>query len=120
MNYTQFLNQKLTSTYWNPYISQNNVFKYFLEKKYYDFKKSGIIVPQKIGVLKINTVYLGLMGEDTEQQVLDCIMCFLYSVNEIHEFTEKAWKENHGAEDTQTKAWTVIHASASLLQPLCE
>ena len=47
MNYTQFLNQKLTSTYWNPYISQNNVFKYFLEKKYYDFKKSGIIVPQK-------------------------------------------------------------------------
>ncbi len=24
----------------------------------------------------INTVHLGLMGEDTEQQVLDCIMCF--------------------------------------------
>ena len=52
----------------------------------------------------INTVHLGLMGEDTEQQVLDCIMCFLYSVNEIHEFTERALKEIHGAEDTQTKA----------------
>lgn len=24
----------------------------------------------------INTVHLGLMGEDTEQQVLDCIMAF--------------------------------------------
>lgn len=24
----------------------------------------------------INTVHLGLMGEDTEQQVLNCIMCF--------------------------------------------
>ena len=47
----------------------------------------------------INTVHLGLMGEDTEQQVLDCIMCFLYSVNEIHEFTERALKEIHGAED---------------------
>lgn len=52
----------------------------------------------------INTVHLGLMGEDTEQQVLDCITCFLYSVNELHEFTEKALKEIHGAEDTQTKA----------------
>lgn len=52
----------------------------------------------------INTVHLGLMGEDTEQQVLDCIMCFLYSVNEIHEFTEKALKEIHGTEDTKTKA----------------
>lgn len=52
----------------------------------------------------INTVHFGLMGEDTEQQVLDCIMCFLYSVNEIHEFTERALKEIHGAEDTQTKA----------------
>ncbi|MBD5547746.1 MAG: hypothetical protein HDQ97_10150 [Lachnospiraceae bacterium] len=52
----------------------------------------------------INTVYLGLMEEDTEQQVLDCIMCFLYSINEIHEFTEKALKENHRKENTQTKA----------------
>lgn len=52
----------------------------------------------------INTVHLGLMGEDTEQQVLDCIMCFLYSVNEIHEFTEKALKEIHGTEDTKTRA----------------
>ncbi len=47
----------------------------------------------------INTVHLGLMGEDTEQQVLDCISCFLCSVNEILEFTEKAIKEIHG-EDT--------------------
>lgn len=52
----------------------------------------------------INTVHLGLMGEETEQQVLDCITCFLYSVNEIHEFTEKALKEIHGEEDTQKKA----------------
>lgn len=48
----------------------------------------------------INTVHLGLMGEDTEQQVLDCIMCFFYSVNEIHEFTENVLKEIHGTEDT--------------------
>lgn len=52
----------------------------------------------------INTVHLGLMGEDTEQQILDCIMCFLYSVNEIYEFTEKALKEVHGEEDTKAKA----------------
>lgn len=36
----------------------------------------------------MNTVHLGLMGEDIEQQVLDCTMCFLRSVNELHEFTE--------------------------------
>lgn len=52
----------------------------------------------------INTVHLGLMEEDTEQQVLDCIMCFLYSVNELHEFTEKALKEIYGNENTQKKA----------------
>ena len=52
----------------------------------------------------INTVHLGLMGEDTEQQILDCIMCFLHSVNEIYEFTERALKEVHGEEDTRTKA----------------
>ncbi|MDE7268274.1 MAG: hypothetical protein K2N89_12480 [Lachnospiraceae bacterium] len=52
----------------------------------------------------INTVHLGLMGEDTEQQILDCIMCFLYSVNEIHAFTETALREIRGNEDTQTKA----------------
>ena len=52
----------------------------------------------------INTVHLGLLEEDTEQQVLDSIMCFLYCVNEIYECTERALKEIHGAEDTQTKA----------------
>lgn len=52
----------------------------------------------------INTVYLGLMRELAEKQVLDCIMCFLYSVNEIHEFTEKALKEIYGDEDIQKKA----------------
>lgn len=52
----------------------------------------------------INTVHLGLMREDTEQQILDCIMCFLYSVNEIHEFTEKTLKEVNAKEDTQKKA----------------
>ena len=43
----------------------------------------------------MNTVHLGLMGEDAEQQVLDCIMCFLRSVNELHEFTEQAIREIH-------------------------
>ncbi len=52
----------------------------------------------------INTVHLGLMEEDTEQQVLDCIICFLYSVNELHEFTKKALKEIYGNENTQKKA----------------
>lgn len=43
----------------------------------------------------INTVHLGLMKEDTEQQTLDCIMCFLRSVNELHEFTEQTIREIH-------------------------
>lgn len=41
----------------------------------------------------INTIHLGLMEENTEQQVLDCVMCFLYSVNEIHGFTEQTIKK---------------------------
>ncbi len=41
----------------------------------------------------MNTVHLGLMGEDVEQQALDCIMCFLRSVNDLHEFTEQAIRE---------------------------
>lgn len=52
----------------------------------------------------MNTVHLGLMREDAEQQVLDCIICFLHSVNELHEFTEQTLKEIHGAEDGQQKA----------------
>ncbi len=31
----------------------------------------------------MDTVYLGLTEESAEQQVLDCIMCFLHSVNEL-------------------------------------
>lgn len=41
----------------------------------------------------MNTVHLGLMGEYAEQQVLDCIMCFLRSVNGLHEFTEQTIKD---------------------------
>ncbi len=41
----------------------------------------------------MNTVHLGLMEEDAEQQALDCIMCFLRSVNDLHEFTEQAIRE---------------------------
>ncbi len=41
----------------------------------------------------MNTVHLGLSTEDTEQQVLDCIMCFLRSVNELYEFTEQTIRE---------------------------
>lgn len=41
----------------------------------------------------MNTVHLGLMKEDVEQQVLDCIMCFLHSVNDLHEFTEHTIRE---------------------------
>ncbi len=41
----------------------------------------------------MNTVHLGLMEEDAEQQVLDCIMYFLRSVNDLHEFTEQAIRE---------------------------
>lgn len=52
----------------------------------------------------INTVHLGLMEENTEKQVLDCIICFFYSVNEIHDFTEKVLKEVCGKENTQKKA----------------
>lgn len=37
----------------------------------------------------INTVYSGLRAENVEQQVLDCVMCFLYSVNELHELAEQ-------------------------------
>ncbi len=37
----------------------------------------------------MNTVHLGLMEEDAEQQGLDCIMCFLHSVNELYAFTEQ-------------------------------
>lgn len=47
----------------------------------------------------IVTVHLGLMEEDTEKQVLDCIMCFLYSVNELHDFTEQAVRTIHAKED---------------------
>lgn len=43
----------------------------------------------------ISTVHSGLMGEDAEKQVLDCIMCFWYSVNELHEFVEQAIREIH-------------------------
>ncbi len=43
----------------------------------------------------MNTVHLGLMEEDAEQQVLDCIMCFLHSVNELYAFTEQTIKEIH-------------------------
>lgn len=49
----------------------------------------------------ISTVHSGLMGENTEMQVLDCIMCILYSVNEIHEFTEQTIKEIYTKEDNQ-------------------
>jgi len=41
----------------------------------------------------MNTVHLGLMGEDAEQQVLDSIMYFLRSMNELHELTEQAIRE---------------------------
>lgn len=37
----------------------------------------------------INTVHLGLIEEEMEKQILDCIMCFFHSVNELHEFTEQ-------------------------------
>ncbi len=43
----------------------------------------------------MNTVHLGLMGEDAEQQALDCIICFLRSVNELHELTEQTINEIH-------------------------
>ena len=47
----------------------------------------------------ISTVHSGLMGEGTEMQTLDCIMCFLYSVNELHEYTEQTIREIHAKED---------------------
>lgn len=50
----------------------------------------------------INTVHLGLMEEDAEKQVLDCIMCFLHFVNDIHEHTRQTVKELCAEEDNQT------------------
>ena len=47
----------------------------------------------------ISTVHSGLMGEDAEVQTLDCIMCFLCSVNELHEYTEQIIREIHAKED---------------------
>lgn len=43
----------------------------------------------------INTVYLGFLGENAEQQILDCTICFLHSVNELHKLTEQTMKEIH-------------------------
>lgn len=72
-----------------------------------------MIVTERMGTISdrlrelsnvMNTVHLGLMGEDAEQQALDCIMCFLRSVNEIHELTEKALKEVNEKENIKTKA----------------
>ena len=53
------------------------------------------IISDRLGELSnlINIVYLGLMRELTEKQVLDCVACFPYSVDEIHEIAEKALKE---------------------------
>lgn len=36
----------------------------------------------------INTVHQGLVEEEMEKQTLDCIMCFLHSVNDLHKYTE--------------------------------
>ena len=47
----------------------------------------------------ISTVHSGLMGEDAEVQTLDCIMCFLCSVNELHKYTEQAIRDIHEKED---------------------
>lgn len=61
-----------------------------------------IIIMERMGTISdclrelsnvMNTIHLGLMKEDVEQQVLDCIMCFLHSVNDLHEFTEQTIKE---------------------------
>ena len=53
------------------------------------------IISNRLGELSnlINTVYLGLMRELAEKQVLDCIACFLYSVDEIAEKTLKEIRE---------------------------
>lgn len=32
----------------------------------------------------INTAHSGLMSEGIEEQALDCMMCFLHTVNELH------------------------------------
>ena len=48
----------------------------------------------------ISTVHSGLMAENAEVQILDCIMCFLYSVNELHEYTEQTIREIHAKEET--------------------
>ena len=41
----------------------------------------------------INTAHSGLMSEGIEEQALDCIMCFLHTVNELHTYTGQALKE---------------------------
>lgn len=41
----------------------------------------------------ISTVHSGLMNEDAEKQILDCIMCFLYLVNELYEFSEQTIRD---------------------------
>ena len=48
----------------------------------------------------ICTVHSGLMGENAEVQILDCIMCFLYTVNELHEYAERTIREIHAKEDS--------------------
>lgn len=48
----------------------------------------------------ISTVHSGLMGENAEVQILDCIMCFLYSVNDLHEYAEQTIREILAKEDS--------------------
>lgn len=48
----------------------------------------------------ISTVHSGLMGENAESQILDCIMCFLYTVNELHEYAEQTMREIGAKEDS--------------------
>ena len=48
----------------------------------------------------LSTVHSGLMGENAEVQILDCIMCFLYTVNELHEYAEQTIRDLHAKEDS--------------------
>ena len=49
------------------------------------------VISERLGELSnlINTVHLGLIEEEMEKQVLDCIMCIFHSVNELHGLAEQ-------------------------------
>ena len=66
------------------------------ENKWYNTAVKGLdIISSRLLELSnlMETVHFGLMKEGIEKQALDCIMCFLYTVNDIHTYTEQKFRE---------------------------